>query len=178
MTTYQRELTVKRKTHSDPSRLLIFEGQAKVGELNKVGEIFELIESKGANLRITQKVDGVVHPFSALVVEDSKVVLKMRDAYFAFGGKLYSFCNPPQGETLASRHGQRRFITRLDGYDGLEPWTQNKAEQRNIKRSRGTKVGEICGYSVSGHTVTITDEKLDSIAIPLATISCLFFSGV
>jgi hypothetical protein len=178
MPEYSRKLTVKRASDSNMRHLLIFEGNERVGELRSVEGFFELIDANGEKFRITQRVDGAVVPFSAKVLRNGEIVLKMRDAFFIFAGKLYSFWNAPEGESLVSRHGPRRFITRLDAYNSIEPWSLERAEQRNLKRSRGAKVGEISGYSTVGHTVGLTDRSLDPIAVPLAAISCLFFSGV
>lgn len=172
--------------HSIAERANILQDNVEKGELKKTGsgEVFEFLakeESGVGNLRLTNKVDGVLRPFSIVCYSapdgHEAITLKIKDHIFSHKDSFYSIgLAIPIDATPRDLLTGSKFICRLLNFPFSHVDSVDDETKHQMKRHRGVAVGTINGLGADGFHVKIYGKELTDIGIPLTASSYILYT--
>lgn len=174
---------------------IFLEGQ-EVAEIKKgEGATFKLVSKDGHEWIITNKVHGMVRPFSISILQQNKdneqdrkqdnddkdgnnnqVVFTIREHLFKHKGKFYMLTNHPEGKHWNEYLSGPRYISRLDNFPYSNLTEIDNHIKHSLRRFRGVPVAEASGLGINGHHVKITSDEIKDIGLFIAASSYLIYS--
>jgi hypothetical protein len=139
----------------------------------------------GSEWALTASANGEVRPFSMAVKQlkarathdatPGTAVLTVRYHVFTHDDKFYMFGAAPEGRPLREFLVGKKYICRLDNFPFSALSEIDLETMYQLRRFRGSPVGEYEGLGKEGHHVRISDE-LEDISLSLAASCYLLYS--
>lgn len=162
--------------HDEPEVAKIFSGNRQIAELRNVAEGLYSLSSDTKNWQLSRRFDEHMSPFSMLVSEGSREILKVKDHLFPYGANFYMVGGIPESQNPKDHLRGYKYIIRLTNFPHTSHEQIDEETRGRLKRHRGITVGRIHGLGSKGFYITIENELKD-IGLPLSAATYLMYSS-